>query len=214
METNKNITTIPSPSSNKTPEYVKAMILARSEFSVPVFDRQGTKNKYATLKSIMNATYRQLEKHGLLFEQTESYCHEIGKVLLVTEITHFSGGYSRSIVPIDPESGSLQYRDKNTGEMRDLLGASQKYGCSLSYAKRYSAMTILGLYADEEDMDDYDYKEDLVPKKDIDEVVNKINIMSSKEPNIKIEAQKILGSTKSLYDISRIQYQKFLKLVG
>jgi hypothetical protein len=201
METNNNITSIPTPSSNMMSEFVKAMILAQSDFSVPVLDKSGNRNKYASIKSIFNATLPHLRKHGLLFSQHEVYNEENKCTLLETRVTHISGGFINSTVKLEVSATAPGLSD------------AQKYGCALSYARRYSAMNLLGLYADEEDMDDYDHKEEEVPRKDVDAVINKINMLSTKDLNIKVEAQKILGTTKSVYDISRIQYQKFIRLV-
>ena len=201
MTTNNNITSIPTPSSNCDMEFVKAMILAQSEFSVPVLDKAGQRNKYASIKSIFNATLPSLRRHGLLFSQHEIYNEESKCTLLETRITHISGKFISSTVKLEVSATAPGLSD------------AQKYGCALSYARRYSAMNILGLYADEEDMDDYYHSEEIVPIRDVDAVVNKINILSAKDVNIKIEAHKILGSTKSIYDISKIQYQKFLRLI-
>lgn len=200
METNNNVTTTPSPSSNFDMEFVKSMILAQSDFSVPVLDKAGQRNKYASIKSIFNATLPSLRRHGLLFSQHEIYNEENKCTLLETRITHISGKFINSIVKLEASSTAPGLSD------------AQKYGCALSYARRYSAMNILGLYADEEDMDDYNHEEEQVSRKDVDAIVNKINILSTKDVNIKIEAQKILGNTRSIYEISKIQYQKFLKL--
>ncbi len=200
MTTNNNVTTIPSPSSSDM-EFVKAMILAHSQFSVPVLDKAGNRNKYASIKSIFNATLPHLMNNGLLFTQHERYNEELKCTFLETRITHTSGGFINSTVKLEVSSTAPGLSD------------AQRYGCALSYARRYSAMNLLGLYADEEDMDDYDHSEDSVPRKDVDIVVNKINTLSAKDVNIKVEAQKILGNTRSIYDISKIQYQKFLRLV-
>lgn len=202
METNNNITTILVPSSNMTPEFVKAMILAQADFSVPVLDKAGQRNKYASIKSIFNATLPHLRKHGLLFSQHERYNDELKCTFLDTKVTHFSGGFISSTVKLEVSATAPGLSD------------AQKYGCALSYARRYSAMNIMGLYADEEDMDDYNHSEEEVPRKDVDAVINIINIRSAKDLNMKVEAQKILGNTRSIYDISKIQYQKFLKLVS
>lgn len=201
MEINNNVTSIPTPSSNCASEFIKAMLLAQSEFSVPVLDKAGQRNKYASIKSIFNATLPSLRRHGLLFSQHEIYNEELKLTLLETRITHLSGQYINSMVKLEVSATAPGLSD------------AQKYGCALSYARRYSAMNILGLYADEEDMDDYDHSEDHVPRKDIDYIVNQINILSAKDINIKVEAQKILGVTKSIYDISKVQYQKFVRLI-
>lgn len=201
MENNNIITTIPVPSSNMTPEFIKAMLLSQADFSVPVLDKAGQRNKYASIKSIFNATLPHLRRHGLLFSQHELYNEELKCTFLETRVTHLSGGFMSSTVKLEVSATAPGLSD------------AQKYGCALSYARRYSAMNILGLYADEEDMDDYSHSEEEVSRKDVDAVINKINIMSAKDIAIKVEAQKILGNTRSIYDISRIQYQKFLKLV-
>lgn len=201
MTINNTITSIPTTSSNCGSELIKALILAQGDFSVPVFDKAGQRNKYASIKSIMNATLPHLRRHGLLFSQHEIYNEEIKCTLLETRITHVSGQYINSIVKLEVSASAPGLSD------------AQKYGCALSYARRYSAMNILGLYADEEDMDDYDHTEDFVPKKDVDAVVAKINVLAAKDFNIKKEATAIMQNTKNIYEISRIQYQKLLRLV-
>ncbi len=201
MTTNNTITSIPTPSSSCRTEFIKAMILAQADFSVPILDKVGQRNKYASIKSIFNATLSHMRSHGLLFSQHEIYNEELKCTFLETRVTHISGQYINSIVKLEVSATAPGLSD------------AQKYGCALSYARRYSAMNILGLYADEEDMDDYDHAEENVPRKDVEAVVAQINSLSAKDFNIKKEATAIMQNTKSVYDISRIQYQKLLKLV-
>lgn len=183
-------------------EFVKAMIHAQSEFSVPIFDKMGARNKYATLKSIMNATFPALQKHGLWFTQRELYCAESKQIMLETRITHISGQYISSLTPL------------NVAAAAPGLSEAQKYGCALSYAKRYSAMTILGLYADEEDEDNYTHEVPKVAKKDIDDLIAKINVRISKDPNFKEKLMHVTGGLKNIYDITKDQYQLLLKIVN
>ena len=126
-------------------ELIKALIKARKNFKTVAFDKSGARNKYATLKSILSAVDEALMNEGILFTQSESF--DEGVPVLETRLIHVSG-----------ESISSKAHIEND-EKSPIGNANQRYGAALSYARRYSAMTILGLYADEADLDDYEHEE-------------------------------------------------------
>lgn len=126
-------------------EIVKALIKARKNFKQVTFDKQGQRNKYATLKSILSAVDRALMDEGILFTQSELVGKDFPEPLLETKLIHTSGEFISSIAPISNDAKS------------PITNENQRYGAALSYARRYSAMTILGLYADDIDIDDHEY---------------------------------------------------------
>ena len=131
--------------SSQVNELIVALIKAKLEFKPLVFDKKGNRNKYASLGAIKDATEKPLLKNGITLDQYE--VKEVGhEVILVSILTHISGQWRASTSPIisDPNSKSIQ--DTN-----------QRHGAALTYTTRYAARTILGLYADEDDLDNYDH---------------------------------------------------------
>jgi ERF superfamily len=126
-------------------EITKALIKARRNFKTVAFDRNGQRNKYATLKSILVAVDDALMDEGILFTQSEIVDKDYQCPILETRLMHVSGESisSRALIANDEKS--------------PITNENQRYGAALSYARRYSAMTILGLYADESDVDDHEY---------------------------------------------------------
>lgn len=123
-------------------EIITALISARRNFKNVSFDRKGQRNKYATLKAILSAVDEALMDEGILFSQSEGMLE--GKPVLETKLYHISGESLSSITQLLSDESS------------PITNDNQRYGAALSYARRYSAMTILGLYADEDDLDDYE----------------------------------------------------------
>lgn len=202
-------------SSKAGSEIIKAMIAAKKNFLPCHFDKSGNKNKYATLKAINNATEEALSKEGLFMHQEELYCPQCVKSYLVTRILHTSEQFFLSIAPINPSSGTLTFRDKTTGEQKEMLSESQKYGCSLSFSKRYSAATILGVNADDSDEDNYHYDQpSKLPRKEIDDLMSKVNAKMAADPQSKAKIMAFAGSIRDIYDMTKEQYTQIMKIVN
>ena len=127
-------------------EITTALIKAKKNFKSVSFDRKGQRNKYATLKSILIAVEDALLHEGILFMQCEGYDPTTTHPTLETKLVHVSGESISSIALISNDQNS------------PITNENQRYGAALSYARRYSAMTLLGLYADEDDLDEYEQK--------------------------------------------------------
>lgn len=93
------------------------------------------KNKYITLQSLMDKILPLLHKHDLLLLQQPASVGPNAEPALTTTIIHVpSGEAEASIMPL--------MLDKAT---------AQGLGSAITYARRYSLMSILGLVADEDD---------------------------------------------------------------
>jgi hypothetical protein len=82
----------------------------------------------------MDACRVPLSDNGLCVMQ---YCDTIeGKLMLVTMLAHASGQFIKSFFPLTP---------------KDMT--SQSIGSAMTYAKRYSLSSLLGIVSDDEDDD-------------------------------------------------------------
>jgi hypothetical protein len=111
-----------------------ALILAQSEF--PGVGKDGInphfRSRYVTFDNIVDTIRPILAKHGLGFIQpTEIVGPEI---VVQTKLIHISGETIDCVYPIRPISQK-----------------PQDYGSALTYAKRYSLTSLLGICADEDD---------------------------------------------------------------
>jgi hypothetical protein len=114
-----------------------ALLAARQEFDPVLKDSTNPhfKNKYASFASVLNAVTTALDKHGLILVQTTKV-RENGAAILVTELVHVETGQSLdSEYPLAP------------GKPND----PQALGACLTYARRYSALTILGVAPEDDD---------------------------------------------------------------
>lgn len=111
-----------------------ALILAQAEFKVADKDAENPhfKSKYADLSNVVAAIREALTKHKLGFIQPTSIVD--GKMILTTRLIHESGEYIECYYPIRP-----------------IADTPQAFGSALTYAKRYSLTSLLGIVADEDD---------------------------------------------------------------
>ena len=113
-----------------------ALLAAQGEFNPVVKNKQNPhlKNYYADLGAVLLAVTEPLAKHGLLIVQR--FGPDQGGPILITEIVHAESGQSiASELPI---------------AVKDPTDA-QKLGSAITYARRYSLMSILSLTADDDD---------------------------------------------------------------
>ncbi len=111
-------------------EIIKALVAARKEIGGAKKDKVNPafKSKYADLGAVMDAA-EPLEKHGLAFVQ------DIAEGAVVTVILH-SGGESLRLAPV-PIITTKQ--------------DAQGYGSGITYARRYSLSTALGIPQEDDD---------------------------------------------------------------
>lgn len=92
------------------------------------------KNKYADLSEVWDACREPLSKNNLAVIQT-MLKDEQGSVCLVTTLAHGSGQWIKSIYP-------LACKDQSN---------PQSWGSSITYARRYTLSSIVGIAPDEDD---------------------------------------------------------------
>lgn len=112
----------------------KAIIQAQSEFTPAVKDATNPhfRSKYANFDSIVDTIKPVLAKNGLAFIQPTKDID--GKLFIITRIIHGSGEWIESLYPVNP-----------------VKNDPQGYGSALTYARRYSLSSLLGITSDEDD---------------------------------------------------------------
>ena len=113
---------------------IKALIKARGEFAPVVKDGKNPhfKSRYATLDSVVEAITPALLKNGLILLQPISQ-GEDGGMVLITQLWHESGERFefKFVLP----------------QLADL----QKMGSAITYARRYSILSLLGIAPEDDD---------------------------------------------------------------
>ena len=93
--------------------------------------------RYASLATGLDIVRKALGKHEIATVQTTAIDHEAGLIRLTTVLAHSSGEWVSSDWPVCP-----------VGE----TAAPHKMGAALTYARRYSLFTLVGI-AGEDDLD-------------------------------------------------------------
>src|SRR6266403_2137516 len=102
------------------------------------FPREGDRAfRYASLSSGLDLVRKALGKHEIATVQTTSIDQESGLIRLTTVLAHSSGEWVSSDWPVCP-----------VGE----TASPHKMGAALTYARRYSLFTLVGI-AGEDDLD-------------------------------------------------------------
>jgi hypothetical protein len=114
-----------------------ALAKAQAEMPVAVYDAQNKflNNRYASLRAVIEASRPILAKHRLSLVQFPiSDTAEIG---VESILTHESGEFvaERILIPLTEEKGKSRV---------------QSAGSTLTYLRRYSWASILGMYSDED----------------------------------------------------------------
>lgn len=123
---------------NKSGELYKAFAAAQAEFSNPIKNRKNPafRSDYADLQSCLDACKPALNRHGIAITQrVQSDEHSVS---VETVLIHGSGETLHSgflCVPYAAGKGA----------------PAQALGSALTYAKRYSLCSFLGLAADDDD---------------------------------------------------------------
>ena len=112
----------------------EALSLAQKEFKPVLKNKQNPhfKNWYADLSSIFDATREALSKYGLALVQAPLVFE--GRVMVTTRIIHKSGQWIESELSLKPSGDT-----------------PQAVGSAITYARRYSAQSILGVDAEDDD---------------------------------------------------------------
>ena len=114
-----------------------ALARAQAEMPVAVFDAANPflKSKYATLGSVIQASRPILAKHKLSLVQFP--ISDPASIGVESILTHESGEFvaERILIPLTEEKGKSKV---------------QSAGSTLTYLRRYSWASILGMYSDED----------------------------------------------------------------
>lgn len=124
-------------SSTTITKLASALVKAQAEMPTIKFDAKNPflNNKYATLGAVIDATRPVLDKYGLAVIQFP-VSHE-GRTGVRSILLHESGEYIEDVIMLVPESAKG-------------LSINQSTGVTISYLRRYSYVSILGLYAEED----------------------------------------------------------------
>lgn len=121
----------------QTPKLNAALSAAQSEMPAVAFDAQNPflKNRFASLGAVIAASKPVLAKHGLSVEQMP--VSESGQIGVRTTLRHSSGESASGTIflPLGEERGK---------------SLAQVAGSIITYLRRYSWSSVLGMYADED----------------------------------------------------------------
>ena len=115
-------------------EITKALCKAKLSFK-PILKTSTNpffKSKYAPLENVFDATNKALSDNGIVLTQFDEY--RDGRVAVTTMLSHVSGEWVRG-----------------TTELTPVKGTPQDYGSAFTYARRYSAESILGVATEDDD---------------------------------------------------------------
>lgn len=140
-ENQTNILTPPAEDpycSDQINDIALALSKAQGEYLPVAQSRQNPffKSQYADLDAYITAARPALTKHGLAFYQFTKLSAN-GPTVLHTRLIHSSGQWIESRSRIIPIKNDMQ-----------------AYGSALSYQRRYSAMTLLGITSNNDPLDD------------------------------------------------------------
>ena len=131
--------------SDKINDVLKAKISAR--FSFKKLEKSGVnphfKSKYSTLDDIWNACGNALAENGL--DVTHQISNNGNGTEIVATLFHESGQYLRSAIPLP-------------------VGTPQQTGSAITYMRRYTIQSILGLEGDSFTDDDGNAAEEIIKK--------------------------------------------------
>lgn len=122
--------------SEKIENLLGAMVKAQGEFTTLPKDKEGYGYKYTDLDTVISTTKPILQKNGLGFMQMLSSL-ENNKSAITTRLFHVSGEWVEDITPLP---------DVALGK----TNAAQNLGAAITYMKRYSLCSMLGISSDED----------------------------------------------------------------
>lgn len=189
-------------------ELFAALSKSQGEMPSPVLNKINTfhKSKYADLTAILNAAKKTLAENGLCIMQLIQ-CNVDGS-FLITRLAHVSGQWVESKTKIISKDNS-----------------PQAIGAALTYFKRYSLASMLGLAADEIDDDGEAAEGRQTPVEEIREIKTAINGSKITAAQL-IELENLLGDdhrmmgnilsfnkVDKLGDLSQAQYPHVIKFI-
>jgi ERF superfamily len=136
--------------SEKIANLSKALIKAQNEFDIISKSVKAYKYNYAPLDIVYKATRKALLDNQLCVIQTVNI-NSNNEEILITTLSHSSGEYISSHLNIDNKINKINERNKES-----KTNPIQEWGGILTYVRRYSYCTILGIIGEDED-DDADY---------------------------------------------------------
>ncbi len=115
-------------------ELASALSKAQGEITAALEDKVNPhfKASYASLSSVWEACRSQLSKNGLAIIQTMQ--NEGEQLMLITTLTHSSGQWIKSYLPIST-----------------VKATPQALGSAITYMRRYSLAAMVGVAPDEDD---------------------------------------------------------------
>ncbi len=124
---------------NQTDQLMLALMEVHKEFGVVIKkDRKGNRGTYASLPCVLESIHEMCHKHGLIL--TQESCIYDGKNALKTILHHPTSKQQRSSVSLLTAHPEPQSYD-------------QAWGGSSTYHRRYDAMMIMGIFADQDPTD-------------------------------------------------------------
>lgn len=134
--------------SSEIDKLTQSFIEARKGFKFVKEDSKANYGKYVSLEQIKECTNDALLTNGLSLTQTRVVWE--GKVYLVTKLTHVSGQWQASYVPlVIPDNP------------KDI---NQAYGSALSYQRRYELYGLFSIKGEENDPDSSPEVRDETPR--------------------------------------------------
>lgn len=129
-------------------ELATALAKAQGEINPAIKDSKNPfyNSSYADLNSVWNSCRESLSKNNLAVIQTVESVGE--KMNLLTTLTHGSGQWIRSSIPIIMTQADTEI-DKYGKEKK--INKIQVLGSTLTYLRRYSLAAIVGISTDEDD---------------------------------------------------------------
>lgn len=128
----------------KTITIYSALLAAKKNFKKVVFDKQGARNKYATYGAIKDAVEDALADQDIDMIFETGWLEGCGDYIRLT-LVH---------APSDTRhSGSQRLFMDDNSPIKDT---NQRYGAAVTYGMRNLARTLLGLHAEDGDLDNYD----------------------------------------------------------
>ena len=173
-----------------------ALAKAQGEMGSAKFNKVNPhfRNKYADLSSIMDTCKKPLSDNGLSILQIIK-TDDKGQMFLITRLAHSSGQYI--------ESSFVLKTEKNT---------IQGLGSALTYAKRYSLSSLLGIVADADDDGEIAAKEEksCITAEQVQELSKKLSELKNGD---RVSVIKAIG-TGNLNEIKADRYESVCKLIN
>ena len=116
----------------------KAFLEVQKKVSKVKKDAKGHNSTYATLGAVCDAVYPILNENNIHVEQSPTKCVSSAGVKVVTQFTNV-------------ENGDFVIRVTECPMEAKRLSDPQAFGSSITYARRYALLSILGLVTEDDD---------------------------------------------------------------